>query len=138
VSLWKVIVKKLFLNSTQLTGDEIKMDLIKLLNDLVASIEALKAQLADAQAAADALAKTKYDEGFAAGVASVDKGFTQADLDAAVASAVAPLSEKIAALQSQIDGIPGQIQAAKDEIKAKALELLKTEEADLEAKLGSL
>lgn len=76
----------------------VNMDLVALLNSLVANIAALQAQLADAQKAADDLAKLKYDEGFAAGVASVqpgDKIYSQAELDAKVAEVVAPLTLKV-------------------------------------------
>ncbi len=91
------------------------MDLVTLLNGLVA-------QLADAQKAADDLAKTKYDEGFAAGVASMPPPSVdplQVQLDAAMA--------QIASLQAQIEAIPEQLhQAALAEdaalaVKVKAL-----------------
>lgn len=98
------------------------MDLVKLLNDLVANIAALQLQLADAQASADALAKTKYDEGFAAGVASVpvlppsDKIFSQADLDAAVAGAVEPIKSQIVELQAKVDSIQAALDAKAQEL----------------------
>ncbi len=110
------------------------MDLVTLLNNLIANITALQLQLADAQVSADALAKAKFDEGFAAGVASVTPagGFTQADIDAAVATAVAPLVAQVASLQVQVDGIPAQILAAIEAFKVDALAKLKTEEGALE------
>ena len=105
------------------------MDLVQLLNNLVANIAALQAQLVDAQASADALAKAKYDEGFAAGVASVgsgDKIYSQAELDAKVAEAVAPLNAKIVeldakvvALQALVDGNAAALVAFKLEVAAK-------------------
>lgn len=107
------------------------MSLLDLLNGLVA-------QLADAQAAADALAKAKYDEGFAAGVASVQTGFTQADIDAAVKAAVDPLNAQVALLQASVDGIPAQLEAAKVAVKSAVLDLVKSEELDLEGKLSAL
>ncbi len=100
------------------------MDIVKMLQDLAASIAALTSQLSDAQAAADAIAKTAYDKGFVDGVASVpppvnDKIYSQAELDAAVASAVAPLNETVAAMQVQladlqavVDGMAGKIDEA--------------------------
>lgn len=103
--------------------------------------------IADANAAAEQIAKEAYDKGFADGVASVVPGnpdlkYTQADLDKAVADAVGPLNEKIVALQAQVDGIPGQIDAAvaqaKVDIKAQIKALLQTEEADLEAKVDQI
>lgn len=84
------------------------MDLVKLLNELVANIAALQAQLVDAQASADALAKLKYDEGFAAGVASVvappsDKIYSQAELDQKIADALLPIQAELEAVKASIE-----------------------------------
>lgn len=92
------------------------MDLAQLLSGLLESLNALQAKLADAEQAAEELAKAKYDEGFAAGVASVvppvgDKIYSQAELDLAVESAVLPLQEQITMLQGQVDGIPALVDA---------------------------
>lgn len=102
----------------------VNMDLVSLLNNLVANIASLQAQLADAQKAADDLAKAKYDEGFAAGVASVqpsDKIYSQAEVDAIVL----PLNEKIAALELAITDInatiPAKIAEAVAAFKAELL-----------------
>jgi len=70
------------------------MDIIATINALLASLADLQAKLADASAALVIEKKLSYDEGFAAGVASVQAGdpakvFTQADLDAAVLAGVA-------------------------------------------------
>lgn len=98
------------------------MDLLTLLNGLVA-------QLADAQKAADDLAKAKYDEGFAAGVASVgpgDKLYSQAELDAKVAEAVA-------AVQVQLDGVAAELEALKAAFAAfKAAELDKVKALEVD------
>lgn len=114
------------------------MDLIKLLQDLVASIDALKLQLVDAQAAAQA----NYDKGFADGKASVSGGFSQADLDAAVKAAVDPLNAQIAAMQLQLDGVQGQIDSAvsqaKEGVKSAVSALVDAEDADLKSKIQSL
>lgn len=112
------------------------MDIVKLLQDLTASIAALQAQLVDAQAAADSIAKENYDKGFEDGVASVpppvsDKIYSQAELDAAVAGAVGPLQEQIASLQEQVSAMQGQI----DQKVADAVALVK---ADLLAKYKDL
>ncbi len=113
-------------------------DLIKLLQDLSASIAALQAQLVDAQAAAQA----QYDKGFQDGKASVPGGFSQADLDKAVADAVAPLNLQIAALQAQVDGIPAQIDAAvskaKSDLKVAVKALIASEDADAQSKVDAL
>lgn len=87
------------------------MDLVTLLNGLVD-------QLADAQAAADELAQTKYDEGFAAGVASVtegDKLYTQADVDAIVT----PLNDRILALEAQVMALQESVATQIAEAMAK-------------------
>jgi len=88
------------------------MDLVQLLNSLVNSLRELQAKLADADQAAQDLARSKYEQGFAAGVASVsipvsDKIFSQAEVDAMVL----PLQESILSLQSQIDQMQAQIDA---------------------------
>lgn len=100
------------------------MDLVSLLNGLVA-------QLADAQKAADNLAKAKYDEGFAAGVASVpanDKIYSQAEVDSMLAVAVG-------GIQAQLSAVSAELQALKDTFAAfKAQELAKVQalEADFQ------
>lgn len=113
--------------------------------DLIQLLQGLQQQIADAQAAAEKLAKENYDKGFADGVLSVgngDKIYSQVEADALIAAAVTPLSEKVAALQVQVDGIPGLISdavfKAKSDVLAAVLELVKSEGDDLESKLGSL
>lgn len=99
------------------------MDLLQLLQDLIANLADLQAKLADAEASLAAAKQASFDEGFAAGVASVpvsgDLKFSQADLDAAVAAAVGPLNDQIAAMQAQLDGVPGQIADAVSALKAE-------------------
>lgn len=113
----------------------VNMDLVALLNGLVANIAALQAQLADAQKAADDLAKLKYDEGFAAGVASVPVvpgGFTQEQVDAFVAAAVAPLAEKIALLDAKVLELEAAVLAEAGKLVAFKADLLaKYEEAQV-------
>lgn len=105
------------------------MNLLEQLVALVASIGELQQKLADAQAAADELAKAKFDEGFAAGVASVnvgsDKIYSQVDLDAKIAEVVAPLDAKIVELQVKVDEIPSLIESAKIDLKSELLEKFK-------------
>lgn len=112
------------------------MDLVAIL----AAIEALKAQVvALEQAQAEKLAqvaKEEYDKGFAAGVASVvpgvDKIYSQADLDQAVASAVALVQVELEAVKAEAQavkvelealklGLPQQLAQAKAELKAELL-----------------
>lgn len=86
------------------------MDLAKLFSDFASALEALKQQLADAQAALDQAKKASYDQGFADGVASVvpsDKVFSQAEVDAMKAG-----------FQSMIDGLNGQIDALNKQVMA--------------------
>ena len=108
------------------------MDLVVLLNSLVANIAALQAQLVDAQASADALAKAKYDEGFAAGVASVGGGekiYSQAELDAKIAEAVAPLNVKIAELDAKVAELSAALVAEAGKLVAFKADLLAKYEA---------
>ncbi len=99
------------------------MNLLEQLTALVTLIADLQTKLADAQAAADELAKAKYDEGFAAGVASVsgnaDKIYSQAELDAKIAEAMLPVQEQVAALQAQVDGFPQMLADKMAEFKAE-------------------
>lgn len=116
------------------------MDLVKLLNDLVASIAALQTQLADAQASAQALADLKYKEGFDAGVASgvvpevpvSDKVYSQVELEAKISEVIIPLHQQIAGLQAQIDQIPAQIEQAKVEAIASFKAELASKYADMQ------
>lgn len=111
------------------------MDLLKILQDLVATINVLQAQLADVPAALEAAKKLSYDEGFAAGVASVpppvsDKIFSQEELDAKLAEAIEPLEKKIVELQVVVDGIDALVKLE----LAKQKEDLITKIRDLELK----
>lgn len=92
-------------------------ELLNSLPNLLATIEALKAQAADAAALVEMEKKSSYDLGFADGVKSVPvstKVYDQAEVDAMIEAAVAPI---------------------KADVDAKALEIetLKTKVAELEA-----
>ena len=110
------------------------------LTAILAAIEALKAQVVALEASqAEKLAqvaKEEYDKGFAAGVASVipgvDKLYSQAELDAAVAAAVDVVKAELdvvkaeaAAVKLELEslkaGLPAQLAAAKAEVKAEIL-----------------
>jgi hypothetical protein len=126
---------------------EKEMDLVKLLADLVGAIgaiDALKGQLADAQASADALAKLKFDEGYSKGfedgVASApksDKIYSQEEADALIKAVVDPLTAQVADLQVKMDAmkVEGEaaVEAAKAQVKAEIKASLDQFEAD---KLG--
>lgn len=110
------------------------MDLVKLLQDLALTINSLQAQLVDAQAALDIQVKSSYDSGFSAGVASVvlppasDKIYSQSELEQAVSSATAPLSEQVGVLQAKVDEIPALVDQ-------KVLEVLAAFKAELLLKI---
>jgi hypothetical protein len=118
------------------------MDLLKMLQDLVAKLSELQAQLADVPAALEAAKKLSYDEGFVAGVASVpvvvpgDKIFSQAELDAKIAEVVAPLEKKVSDLELVVAGMDQKVldavMAAKADLLAKIKDLELKEESDLE------
>ena len=104
--------------------------LVALLNGLKETIDSLQAKLVDAQASLDEAVKKAYDEGFAAGVASVpvnDKVYSQAEVDAKIAEAVQALNEKVLMLEDQVK----MLQEGQDKAVAEALAAFK---ADLKAK----
>lgn len=111
-----------------ITKQEDKMDLIQMLNNLIAQISELQAKLVDAQKALDEQVKAAYDKGFADGVNSVqvppsDKIYSQEDLDNAVKLAVEPLQIKITELEGVVAGFDAklaeEIMKVKAEIKSK-------------------
>lgn len=100
-----------FRESPQEKNGEHMNDLLNLLNTLAETIEGLKTQLADAQAALDVASKQSYDNGFAAGVASVaDKIYSQVEMDAAIEAAVAPLKLEIEAMKLEIEALKLQVE----------------------------
>lgn len=116
------------------------MDFLKVLQDMIANIAALQLALQDAEATLALAKQASYDEGYAAGVASVpvidppptsDKIYSQAELDAAVATAVTVVQAKVDELQAQVDTFPGIIDA-------KVAEAMAAFKADLFAKYKDL
>lgn len=107
------------------------MDLLALLQGLVASVSALQAQLADAEAALAEAKKLSYDEGFAAGIASVgtgnDKIYSQAELDAQVAAAREGLQLQITDLQSQLDALKAEVDSKVATAVSEAVAALKAQ-----------
>lgn len=106
------------------------MDIIASLNKLVADIATLQASLANAQGAAESIAKENYDKGFADGVASVppvdgEKKFTQADLDAAVEAVRSALTVEMEALRLQVSDLQGKLDQATAELDQKIAEAVK-------------
>jgi hypothetical protein len=127
--------------------EEAKMDLIQMLNGMVALISELQAKLADTQAALDEQIKIAYDKGYNDGVASIpvpvpsDKIYSQEELDAAIAVAMEPLVAKIAELDAVVAGID---QKVADAVIAMKLELavkfqeLKAKEDGIEVEFEEL
>lgn len=99
--------------------------------DLNALLEDIKAKVTEA-----------YNQGVIDGKASVGGGFTQADIDAAVAVAVAPLNEKVSALQAQVDAFPALIAeavaAAKAELKVSFKALIVAEDQHVQDAVDAL
>jgi len=123
------------------------METVQLLNELALKLEEVKAQIlaneAAFEAAKEAYGKDKYNEGFAAGVASMGQGekiYTHDEAQTLIAEAVAPLKKqveeleaKVVELQAIVDGVPAQVKQAVDEFKAWALARVKDEADDFEA-----
>jgi hypothetical protein len=73
--------------------------------ELVQLFQELLAKLADARAALEAEKQASYDAGFAAGVQSVsgnDKVYSQAEFDAKLAEALAPVLAQIESLKVEV------------------------------------
>lgn len=128
------------------------MDLLKVLQDLVATIGALQTQLSDVPQALEAAKKASYDEGFVAGVASVptapteptlpvsDKIYSQVECDAKILEAVSAVQAELDAVKAELEVVKGSVDAKVSEaitaFKAEALEKVKAEEKDIEAILS--
>lgn len=93
------------------------------LQTLLASLAALQQEVVDAQALVD----QAYQKGFADGVASVvvppasDKIYSEEELQAKVAEAVAPLQKKIEELEVVVAGVDQKIADALAAFKAELL-----------------
>lgn len=118
------------------------MDIIALLNDLMAKMAALQSALADAGAAADQIAKESYDKGysvgldkgFADGVASVpsgpppsDKIFSQEEFDAKLAEALQPI-------KAELEGVKADLESVKASFEQEKANVVAAVKADLLAK----
>jgi len=114
-------------------------NILELVKVMVANINTLQSQLQDAQAQIEAVATESYNKGLADGKASMvtdavtDKLYSQAELDAAVVSAVAPLKEKVAALEVEVAAVKVELEVAKasvvdvDAVVAEAVKAVKLE-----------
>ncbi len=118
------------------------MTLLEQLVAMVASLQTLQTQVAemqtklvDAEAALAETAKAKYDEGFAAGVASVggDKIYSEEELQAKILEVKEPLEKKIAELEVVVGGIDqlvaDKVTEAMASYKAELLEKVKVIDA---------
>jgi hypothetical protein len=108
------------------------------LTTILALLEQVKVQVEELKVAQEAelaaVAKAKYDEGFAAGVSSVtggDKIYSQAECDAkvveAVALAVAPLQTELDAVKVELEALKADVAAQMEAVKVAAKEEAKAE-----------
>ena len=85
------------------------MDILAQLQALVGLLSELQAKLSQAEQALVEATKKAYDEGFAAGVASVpvgsDKIYSQEELEAKIAEAVEPIQKKVSELQTIVNNM---------------------------------
>jgi len=109
------------------------------LQTLLASLAALQQQVVDAQALVD----QAYQKGFADGAASVsvppsDKLYSEEELQAKIAEAVAPLQKKIEELEAVVAGVDQKIADAVAAFKADLLVKVKEVDAIEDAALEEL
>lgn len=93
------------------------MDLLAMLQGLISQLASLQSALADAQAQLDTEKKASYDEGFAAGVASVPAtpgGFTQEQVDAAVLMALEPVKAELEGVKAELEAVKSSMQSSID------------------------
>ena len=146
--LKSLVGSKLSSTSHKETGSMDKT-LTQLLADLQAVIEGLQAQLGDVPAALAKVRQEGYDagkadgdaagyaRGFADGKNSVDQSkiYTQADLDAAVSGAVAPLQSQIDQLNQQVAALQAGMQ---DQINAAVAKAVADKTAEFVSTLQAL
>lgn len=102
------------------------MGILEQLVALMASLNALQTQLADAQVALEVATKEAYDKGFVDGVASVpvivaDKIYSEEELQVKIQEALLPINEKVAALEIELALVPEKIAAGVALMKAELL-----------------
>ncbi len=113
-------------------------DLLNQLPQLLATIEALKAQATEAAALVELEKAVSYQAGFEAGVASVPvstKIYDQAEVDAMVAAAIAPIQLMVEEGKAQIEALKMELEAAKSEIDSKISEAVAAATATFKAEL---
>ena len=114
------------------------MDVFAAFEQLKAALAELTHKLADTEAAIAEAKKVAYDQGFADGVASVpvpggdEKIYSQVELDAKIAEAVATSEAKVVELEAKV----AELEAKVGEIDAKVAEALAAFKAELKAKLA--
>lgn len=127
------------------------MDIFAAFEQLKAAITELSLKLVDMEASIKEAKDAAYEEGrlkgFEEGVASVptpggeDKLYTQADLDAKVAEAIAASEVKVGELEAQVAGHADAIAALKTEFKAIVADQKSVEDAsesEMSAKIDAL
>ena len=80
------------------------MDLLKTLSEIVANVELVKVQLDQAKQEAELLVSQQPQN---------DKLYSQAELEAKIQEAIAPLQTQVSQLQIEIESIPAKIELAK-------------------------
>jgi hypothetical protein len=109
--------------------------------ELLVLLQELAAKLADAQAALDLEKKKSYDEGFAAGVASVlpgtDKVYSQEELNAAVLAAKEGLQLEIDSLKAELEVAKADLEKLKADLDVKVEEAKAALKVELLAKLDA-
>lgn len=107
-------------------------ELSKMLQEMMAQMEAMKAQLAGFDAALVEAKKASYDEGYAAGVEMMKAGaklYTEEELAAKVAEALAPLEAKMKEMELAMADFQGNVNAAVAAVKAELLAKLEAMDA---------
>lgn len=101
------------------------------LDQLIAAKQAEIAVLEDIKIDVAAEVSAAYNEGFAVGGGSIanDGIYTEAEYQAGIESAVAPLNITVAELATQVEAIPSLIESAVEAFKAEALSKLNEQQA---------
>lgn len=119
------------------------MNILEIFAQLQALVSELQAKIEEQSASIEAEKQASYDEGFAAGAASVgsDKIYSQAELDAAIAQAKAELEAQNGDLMVQLDGVKAQVLSLESQfaelqasVETKVSEAVAAFKADLLAK----
>lgn len=107
-------------------------ELLKMIQDMMAQMEAMKAQLVGFDASLAEAKKASYDEGYAAGVEMMKAGaklYTEEEMSAKIAEAIAPLDAKIKEMELAMADFQGNVNAAVAAVKVELLAKLEAMDA---------